>query len=238
LRPEEEHHLLDVLRASIGDEVAAFDGAGRQCRARVCPATAGGGRNAGGFRVVLEVVSSIGATFTPVAITLIQAIPKGRHMDWIVEKATELGASEIWPVITERCVVRIGLEDAGAKSERWHRVAISAAKQCTTDFVPRVRRVERLRDVLADVAAGHDLFLVGSLQPDARPFKEVLSAARAAGVRRAAVLIGPEGDLTHEEMDWALQKGATPVSFGRRVLRVETAALYSLSVMAYELMDT
>lgn len=225
LSADESRHLAGVLRAQVGDEVMAFDGTGRQCRARFAGLR--------GDRAVLTVIEDIGSTPFSVELVLAQALPKGKKMELIIEKATELGVGRIIPFISDRSIVRLAGDERVARSARWQRIAVSAAKQCGTTWVPDVAPVCDVAGAVS-ACAGADLFIVGSLQPDAIPFRDAMRERRG-GVRRAAVMIGPEGDLTREEVAAAVSAGAIPVSFGELVLRVETAAIFGLSVLAYEL---
>jgi 16S rRNA (uracil1498-N3)-methyltransferase len=163
-------------------------------------------------------------------VTLIQALAKPARMDWLVEKATELGVGEILPVTTERVVVEGGQH----KVERWERIAASAARQCGTPHVPRILPVCSLSLALERIA-GFDLTVLGCLAPGVRRFREAMEMRRGSEVRNVALLIGPEGDFTPGETSAMLEKGAVPVSFGPLVLRVETAAVFGLSVLLYEL---
>ena len=230
LSTSEEHHLLDVVRVSPGDEVAVFDGEGRRAVARVVEA--GGGE----ARVVLEIARQLDAVLAGTARILIVALPKGARMDLIIEKATEMGVSEIWPVITERVVARPEGSRAAARTDRWRRIARSASKQCGRERVPDIRAPAPLSDVLPE-AGECDLFLVGSLAPDAAALHDVLAERRGQCPHRVAMLIGPEGDLSHDELRAATDAGAVPVSFGGITLRVETAALFAAAVLAYEFQE-
>jgi 16S rRNA (uracil1498-N3)-methyltransferase len=217
LSSDESHHLLKVLRAEQGDEVFVFDGAGHSARARLDKLDP----------VTLSVLEETVAEDSRVGgITLIQALPKGKRMDLIVEKATELGVSTIVPVITER-VVAIPKAD---RVERWRRIVVSAAKQCGASNMPSVLDIMDYGAAI-DACGPFDLLLVGSLAPDTKLLKDVL---RDSEYQSVAVIIGPEGDLTQGELDDAIAKGAVPVSFGELVLRVETAALYVISAIRYE----
>ena len=232
LSSEEAHHLLHVLRAVPGDVVTVFDGQGRQALARL-PALPLVPRPSLGLEIMESVPAERPAVFVPRA----PALPKGPKMDWIVEKATELGVSVVLPVITERVVTRLRDSQKEERRERWQRIALSAAKQCCTSWVPEVRAVSGFAEAVKRCAEA-DLFLVGALTPEARAFRTVLREAGKNRPRQVALLIGPEGDLTPDELAEACRAGAVPVSFGPRVLRVDTAALFGLSVLASELATT
>jgi 16S rRNA (uracil1498-N3)-methyltransferase len=235
LSADEQHHLRDVLRGKAGDTVLAFDGRGREAEARLAVRGGRGGTDA--REITLQVLRGVSQAGPAVAITLIQALPKGTRMDWIVEKATELGVRAIVPAVTERVVARLSAGQRGERRERWRRVACGAAKQCGTAWIPDIMPVTEFGEL--GVFCRFDLFAVGSLAGDARPLRAVAGEWRSAGRLPGSVgiLIGPEGDLTPQELGQAARMGAVPVSFGRRVLRVETAALYALSVLAYEFLN-
>lgn len=222
----EEHHLRHVLHAGEGDTVAVFDGRGREALASVVVER--------GRRAVLKLLAEPRIVQPALCrLTLMQALPKGRKMDLIVEKATELGVSTIVPVISERVVTRLKERRGKDRVERWQRIALSAARQSGSGWIPEVRPVSGYADAMTGCGS-FDLFLVGSLGNDTYPFRSVTERARKKKPRKIGLLIGPEGDLTPAEIRKAVEAGAVPVSFGPLVFRVETAALYSLSVLAYE----
>lgn len=231
LTESEEHHLLDVLRAQPGDRVTLFDGQGHEALAQISLLPRTG--KPGAPRIAMTLVEMVRTVQPGVSITLIQALPKGQRMDWIVEKATELGASVILPIITERVVARLSEKQKTERRDRWQRIAASAAKQCQTNWIPEIGPVGNLSDAVRSCSTV-DLLLVGALTPDARPLRAVLREAGGENPRTVALLIGPEGDLTAAELAEAGRAGAVPVSFGSVVLRVETAALFGLSVLASE----
>src|SRR5213078_1305413 len=171
-------------------------------------------------------------------ITLGQAIPKGKNMDLIVQKAVEIGAAEIAPIISDRTVVKVDPERAAQKHSRWQQIAIEAAKQSGQNWLPQVHAPRRLDDFFS-ASATFDLRLIGSLQPDAQHLKEIL--ADYSNEHRhlpgsVLMLIGPEGDFTPAELALARRHGCHPITLGPIILRVETAAIYCLSVLSYELL--
>ena len=159
---------------------------------------------------------------------LAQAIPKGKTMDLIVQKAVELGAACIQPLVTRHTVVH----PSEGKGGKWQRVALEACKQCGQDHLPVVPAAMNFDPWLAR-ADRAGLCLFGSLAPGARPLREVLRETPQAPAR-ITVLVGPEGDFAPEETAAALAAGFTPVTLGPIVLRVETAALFCLSAVRYE----
>jgi 16S rRNA (uracil1498-N3)-methyltransferase len=166
------------------------------------------------------------------AITLAQAIPKGKQMDFIVQKATELGAARIAPLFSDRTVVQLDVRDAGKKREKWREIAIEACKQCGQNRLPEIALPQTPKSFFEKQESA-ELMLIASLQPDARRIKSVL--ADQPSPRSVCVLVGPEGDFTPAEVALAKSKGCRPVTLGPIILRAETAALYCLSVLAHEL---
>ena len=229
----ESRHLVTVNRAAVGDPVTVFDGRGTEWSCTLSQADRRGAR--------LAVRSAQKAPPLPHRITLGQALPKGGGMDAIVRKATELGAARIAPLESERTQVHLGEDRSDRKIEKWRTAAIEAAKQCGNPWLPEIEPV-RTAAAFMEAADGYDLKLIASLQPGARPLHEALAAFRsarpagAAGTPVSAVwLIGPEGDFTPAEFARALASGFLPITLGPLVLRCETAAIYALSVLAYEL---
>lgn len=228
----ETHHLVNVNRARVGDPVAAFDGTGLEW---TCVLERVDGRKT----AVLRVVSASRRAAPRCALTLGQGLPKGGTMDDIVRQATELGAAVIAPLATTRSELHLDPDRAEKKIEKWRVAAIEAAKQCGNPFLPRIDPVQSLAVFLASAPAREaELRLVASLHPGARSLRETLADFRAAhegrAPRSAAWLIGPEGDLTGDEVASALSNGWTPVSLGPLVLRCDTAAAYALSALRCE----
>jgi 16S rRNA (uracil1498-N3)-methyltransferase len=231
LSPEESHHLVVVNRARAGATVVAFDGRGHEW---TCELTSER-KNA----AVLRVCSARLVAPLPFAITLGQAFPKGPGMDAIVRKATEIGAARIVPLESERTQVHLDGDRSDKKIEKWQTAALEAAKQCGNPFLPEVLPVQ---NASAFIAAAHDydLRLVASLRAGAQSLKPVLAAFRATHGRtphKVLWLVGPEGDFSPGEMAHAIAHGVVPITLGPLVLRCETAAVYALSVLSYELLN-
>ncbi len=238
LDESESHHALNVLRLKAGDKVVVFNGRGVEATAEVLAEST---KNA----VRLKSRQTAKTPPLPCRITLAQAIPKGKNMDFIVQKAVELGAAEIAPLLSERVVSRLDdADDAAAKREKWQTVAIEAAKQCGQNWLPEIGLPQSPKAFFQNRggAGTFDLMLIASLQGDARHLREYLAdfaAARPASPHPASalVLVGPEGDFTPAELSLARSAGCRPITLGPIVLRVETAALYCLSVLSYELLS-
>ena len=173
------------------------------------------------------------------AITLAQAVPKGKNMDLVIQKAAELGAAEIIPVISERTVVRLDAGEAADKQEKWQRIAVEACKQCGQNHLPVVRRPLSMDRLFAQKPL-QDMLIIAAIEPDARRLKELLADWKTlhpgkTNPASVLVLIGPEGDFTPAETGLAKSHGCQPMSLGPIILRTETAAIYSLSTLAHEL---
>jgi len=225
LADEEVHHLHTVMRARVGFRVTLFDGRGRSAEAEILQIE----RHHARLRVLQQHDQPVPA----VELVLIQGIPREQKMDLVVQKATELGVTRILPVQTDHAVMRLRADNEAAKRERWQKIALNAAKQCGSDWLPDVAPVQDLAACLSTMPRV-DLFLVCSLEADARPLREIIEQARGAQPRSLAVLVGPEGDLSARERAAARNAGARSASLGSSVLRSETAALYVLSVLTYE----
>lgn len=225
LEGDEAKHCAQVLRKHVGDQIIIFDGAGGEATAEITAISA--------KRVDLKIIERRHTPASAVSISLIQAIPKGANMEWIIEKAVELGVNAIHPVITERTVVRLDLNDSARKREKWQRVAIEACKQCGQNWLPKVHPPSRFPSMLGALPA-HDLKIIAALQPDSKSLRGILGSA--IGHRASAIVaIGPEGDFTPDEYTAARAHGFAPVTLGPLVLRVETAAFYALGVLNHEL---
>jgi 16S rRNA (uracil1498-N3)-methyltransferase len=229
LSERDSHHAADVLRIREGETVTVLDGVGRELQCVV--------RSVRRKAVDLETLSIKTSPPLPFSLTLAQAVPKGKLIEYIIQKATELGATCVQPVLSERVVLRLDDEDAAQKAEKWQQVAIEAIKQCGQTWLPRIEPPKSLTDCLA-AADKPELSLIGSLQPGAthpRLRFDHFRTKRHRNPQSACVWIGPEGDFTPEEMTAILGSGVLPVTFGPLVLRSETAALCALSIAAYEL---
>ncbi len=231
-RPELEstdaHHCCDVLRLGTGDTIVVFDGLGKVAEAELMEVNR--------KHCSLRIGSQAMTTKPRCAITLAQAVPKGKNMDLVLQKAVELGAASIVPLMTERTVVRLDEADTERKRERWQQIVLESCKQCGRNTLPSVHQPCTAEQFLKIRTGG--MLLLTSLQPDSRPIKEVLMGYRQAKGHLpddVTVLIGPEGDFTPAEIALFKAADAIPVTLGPTILRTETAALYCLSVLAHEL---
>ena len=221
LSPEESHHLARVLRIGVGQELTLFDGEGTRAQALVT--------HVDKKRVEARVTAREFRAPPAVEITLIQAVCKPDRFEMILQKATELGVRAIRPVITQNCSLPSGKMKKMA--ERGEAIIRNAAQQCGTAWLPQLLPLKRL----SEISFESSVTLVASLHPNAKPFREVLHGLDKSKIKTAALLIGPEGDFTEDEVQAAVDAGAIPVTFGDQILRTETAALFGLSVLTYEL---
>ncbi len=231
LSEAESHHCLNVLRLGRGDRVTAFDGRGSEVATTIADDARGAVR--------LAPAPAVRSPEIAARIALGQAVPKGKNMDLIIEKATELGVSEIHPLLSERTVIKLDGEEREKRRAKWQARAVEACKQSGQNYLPAVSAPQTTEQFFAAGRPAYDLLLVASLRPGSRHLKDILAEHGAeAGGRPASalILIGPEGDYTPNEINTAQGAGCLPMTLGPIVLRTETAALYSLSVLAYELL--
>ncbi len=227
LSGDEAHHSHDVMRNREGTEVTLFDGQGRSATAAIISSS----------RRSVEL--SLGdARLSPrpsQQLTLAQAIPKGKTMDLIIQKATELGVTNIVPLCTQRTIVQLRDRDAAKKQEKWQRVALEACKQCGQNWMPHISAPTTVAGFLQSPEAGTSWKIVGAIDERAQALEALQLPALEQEDATASILIGPEGDFTSEELAAAYEAGFAPLSLGDIILRSETAALHTLSIVSYEM---
>jgi 16S rRNA (uracil1498-N3)-methyltransferase len=227
LSAEESHHAISVLRLDEGQKITVFDGLGSEAAASIQAAD----RHA----TTLRIGQRNSTPPLPCSITLAQAIPKGKNMELILQKAVELGASRIVPLMSERTVVRLDADDSREKCRKWRAVVLEACKQCGQNRIPEVTEPQSIKDFLSTESAA-DMQLIASLQPDARHLKQwIAESGEHRKIQSATVMVGPEGDFTPAETALARSHQFQPLTLGPIILRTETAAIYCLSVLGHEL---
>ncbi len=229
LEGREAHHALHVLRLKHGERVAVLDGEGGEFLCNV--------ENATKDSLTLAMKEKRFHPTPPCPISLFVAVPKGKIIEDIIQKAVELGVQHIVPLLTERVVTQLDSEGAEHKREKWQQVAVEAIKQCGAAWLPRVAAPVTPKEFLAR-GEKPELMLVGSLQTERRHPRVWLQEFQKQHGRlpqSAGVWIGPEGDFTLAEIQAIEAAGAKPVTLGELTLRVETAAIYCLSFLNYEL---
>lgn len=217
------NHITRVLRLRLGDPLTLFDGRGGEYAARIEE-----------FRkstVVVAVGDREAADHeSPLSLTLAQGVSRGERMDWVVQKATELGVTRIIPLMTDRTVVKLDSDQSDRKLQHWQGIAVAACEQSGRNRLPEVATPVRLHDFLREV--------------DATTTRVLLSPAGTQRVnelkvpeRKIIVLIGPEGGLTEIEQRAAIGAGFIAVKMGPRVLRTETAAVAALTLLQHQFGD-
>ncbi len=217
LEEDESRHCSQVLRLSAGEQITVFDGCGRSARATI--------RQVSKHVVSLEIGAITRDDSPSPVIVLAQAVPKGKTMEWIIEKAVELGVSRIVPLVTRHTIVKYDSSEAMKKAEKWQKVALEACKQCGQNWLPQVLPPIDGRTFLEAPREGSKI--IASLAPGAQPLRQWITESGAA--EQVTVMIGPEGDFSADETQLALEVGYRPASLGPLVLRSETAALYAMA---------
>jgi 16S rRNA (uracil1498-N3)-methyltransferase len=229
LTGSEAHHAARVLRVQRGERVIVLDGAGNEFLCDV--------ENVGRNELQLAIAERKSIHPLPFQIALLQAVPKGKIFESIIQKATELGAHRIVPLLTERVATHLDDERATSKTPKWQHVAVEAVKQCGAAWLPRVDPPVTPKEFLSGKEK-FELPLIGSLQSERKHPREYFRAFQAEHQRMpksVCIWIGPEGDFSPAEVAMIQSAGALPITLGRLVLRVETAAIYCLSILNYEL---
>jgi len=218
LPPDVAHHV-HVIRLEPGAPLTLFNGQGGEYAAVL--------RDVGKRRASVEVCAhDPREAELPFAVTLAQALPEGTKMDWIIEKAVELGVAAVQPLATRRCVVRLSAERAEKKLEHWQGVIVAASEQSGRNRLAALAAPLDLREWLARPPAGQRILL------SPRATTSLADWTRAEPAQPVTLLVGPEGGFTEEEEALAVQHGALALSAGPRILRTETAALAVLAVLS------
>lgn len=220
LAGENGRHAARVLRLRVGEKLTLCDGAGGDYRCEVAEQYADA--------VVVRVLERVASDAEPgVRIRLYQALPKGDKLDFIVQKAVELGACEIVPVLSERCVSRPDAKSMGKKRERLQKIALEAAKQCGRGRVPEILPLVSFREAIAGMKqAGRAILLYEQATAP-------LSGLLAGEWDDIAVMVGSEGGFSPGEAALAEAEGLALASLGKRILRCETAPLCALTAILY-----
>ena len=218
--PESEaRHASQVLRMAQGDKAVVFDGTGRAAEVEIRDVR----KKHAGFRIVREWREERPRP----EVHLIVALIKNERFDWLVQKATELGAASIRPVSAARSVVKLEGKDVAKRRMKWEQTAIEAAKQCGHLVLPEIFHLGTAADTFRSAPEG--LKGIPALHPGGKSLGEFFSEVPSS----LTFAIGPEGDWTEQEMQEASSAGFVPVNLGRHTLRSETAALHVLSAAAH-----
>ncbi len=219
---EDVRHIGAVLRMKPGDQLSFADGTGNEYTVRVL--------EAGHAEIRTEIVNQSKREPASSRITLGQGLPKSDKMDWIAQKATELGVSAIVPLITERTIVKV--RDEEKRISRWQKICREAAMQSNRLDIPKIESIRHYDDFVGTLAPDPGTLLLFPWEEGTEPIRNVLREHQ--GMRQIVVLIGPEGGFSQAEAESARKRGFRLVSLGRNILRTETAAVAALSMISYE----
>jgi len=221
---DDVHHIVNVMRSSVGDSFLVSDGRGRVALVRLSAVT--------GKQVHAEVVEFLQQhSELPVRITIGQGLPKGEKMEWILQKGTELGAFAFFPFSSERTIVKLDAKKEAKKLERWRKIVKEAAEQSHRAVLPEILPPASFKQAVA-AAGNYTRAVVAYEKEGGRLLHDVLPALNKGD--SLLVLIGPEGGFSPEEIAMAESNGILPVSLGPRILRTETASQYILAAASYQ----
>lgn len=226
LSSDESHHLVSVNRARSGDPVVVFDGQGQEWE---CELTEANKRKA-----ILSGKQFIHHPSLAYEIALAQAIPKGKGLESIIRKATEMGIQHIFPLTSERTESKIRSDRQDAKSEKWLTAAIEGAKQSGNPFLPKIHPVQTLDRFLEEASQQFSLKLIASLQSNSVSLKVATTSIGPSSNPTGVFLVGPEGDFSDREYAHIESAQFKPVTLGPYVLKCETAAVNALSILRHE----
>ncbi len=224
---EDAHHIANVLRMEKGETVIACCGDGLDY---ICEIT-----DISKDTVIAEVKTKEPSKGeSNIKITLFQGLPKGEKFDTVIQKSVELGVYEIVPLMLKRCVVKIDEKKKTAKTQRWNKIALSAAKQCGRGIVPEVTSPAGLKEAV-ETMKNFDLVIIAYEDEKEITLKNVLSSC--GDVSNIAVVIGPEGGIEKEELQYISETAnGKSVTLGERILRTETAPISLISMIMYHFM--
>ena len=219
IKGKEAHHIKDVIRLKVGDSFMAIDGNGKTYTLKIDKLKEA---------VVAKIEKVISKKVDSPRILLASALAKKSKFDYIIEKATELGVTDIIPMITERTIIKVDSKSKIIKQNRWKNITIESAKQCGRNKLPVVHKITDLKGAIAITKElGYDSKIIPYVSESVKQIKQVIEKSK----KDVAIFIGPEGDFTDKEIALAEANNIIPVSLGELVLRVETACIYAVSVV-------
>ena len=218
------HHIRHVLRMRPGEEILLSCGDEWEYTCRIVSLEE--------QEILAQIVDAQKpGKELPSKIYLFQCLPKGEKMEWIIQKAVELGVYQIYPTVSSRCIMKLDRKKAANKTARWNAVAASAAKQSKRMIQPEVAEPCSFRQAL-ETASGLDIRLIPYERADGmQGTRKILERVRPGD--SVGILIGPEGGFEEREVEQAREAGFEPITLGRRILRTETAGLTALSILMY-----
>jgi len=220
---EEAKHIRKVFRLKEGDEITVFDGLGKEFQGTIVE------EKLSSVVIRIENVYS-SKKDSPLEVTLAQSLLKGEKMDYLVQKATELGIKDIIPLLSSRSVPLLEKSKRLERHRRWERIAVEASKQCGRGVVPKIESVQDYSEMLR-TAPSNALRLI-LWEKEGMRLKEILNRSKER--KKIFFVIGPEGGFSQGEIEEGKGAGFIPVTLGKRILRAETASLCFLSILQYE----
>lgn len=218
---EQFHHLKNVLRLKVDDEIALSDAEGNDYKGIITSID----RNQAEVKVTLKTI----ARKDSLKLTVACAIPKNTRFDDVIDFLTQLGVERIIPMMTERVIVKLDEKKSEERHQRWVKIAENAARQSQRSRIPIIEHLTGFNDVIFK-AGEYELKLIPHLSGERTHIKDILAGSKP---RNIIVLIGPEGDFTSDEAALAINSGFLPVSLGNTVLRVATAAIAVASFIQF-----
>lgn len=222
------NHIKNVLRLEKGDWIIACDKEGTDYISRI--------NTLSSEQILLDVEKVQDSdTELPCKIVLFQGLPKKDKMEFIIQKAVELGVSEIVPVVMKRCVVKLDDKKSDKKTKRWQTIAEAAAKQSGRGIIPKVANPVNIKEAF-DIAGSLEYNMIPyELQDGIEESRKIVK--ESCTKKSVGIFIGPEGGFEKEEVEEAVSKGIKPISLGKRILRTETAGMAIVSIMMFEMQD-
>jgi 16S rRNA (uracil1498-N3)-methyltransferase len=220
---DEVKHIRKVLRLKEGDEITVFDGFGKEFQGTLVE------ERRSSVVIRIENITS-SKKDSPLEVTLAQSLLKGEKMDYLVQKATELGVKDILPFLSSRSVPLLEKSKRLDRHRRWGRIAVEASKQCGRGVVPKIESPQDYSEMLR--AAPSDALLLILWEKEGMKLKEILEGSKER--KKIFFVIGPEGGFSQGEIEEGKRAGFIPVTLGKRILRAETASLCFLSILQYE----
>jgi len=216
---KEARHIRDVIRLKHGDRFIGFDGTGKSYTLRIAET---------GVEIIAEIEKVSSQQINMPKILLACALPKKSKIDYIIEKATELGVADIIPMITEHTIIKIDKASYANKQKRWERIALEASKQCGRDTLPKIYGITNFKGAVKLVEKlNYSERIMPYVSEGAIYIKDILPQP----VNSIAIFIGPEGDFSKEEVVIAKRYNFKTASLGELVLKVDTAALFAISAI-------
>ena len=224
---QDVNHIVNVLRLKIPDEIIVCDkDNGKSYITKI--------NCIDKDYVEVEIVrENIETTESNVSIDLFQGLPKFDKMEYIIQKATEIGVKNILPVSLERCIVKIDKKTEIKKLDRWQKIAEVAAKQSKRDYIPKIEKILNIENICQNIEK-YDIILIAYENEKANSLKTELKRLKGIDNLKIGVIVGPEGGFSEKEVQKLVSLGAKCVTLGERILRTETASLVLLSDIIYE----